>query len=289
MPDGVSVDLAMSRPEPPSYPPEFHIVRDLAPLVLRSEQGSAIHLPIVPEILDDAGRVRVGTVATAIDIIAGETAIREVLPNWVATANLSVQVGELPGSGTLRARPRVIRKGRTTLVIEVDLDHLESAASCGLSTIAFSILPSRTGDQPRVHWVEEPAPRSQFANESSGFKKSLPDTLGLEFDSGDPAIARLAVGPYVINTLGAMQGGVVAILIDAAADHFGASVLGEAARVRSLEIHYLNLARVGPVRAEARALFETGSGLMVRVELHDEGREDVLLTVATLLVERTNA
>jgi len=276
----------MSTPQPSSYPPDVHIVRDLAPVVVRGEDGSAIHLPIVREILEDGGRPRVGVIATAVDIIAGETAIREVLPQWVATSNLSLHVGDLPNSGTLRARPRVLRKGRTTLVMEVELDHLESGADCGLATIGFAILPTRSDLQARVHWAEVPEPRSEFSNEDSGFEKSVIDTLGLEFDSTDPAVGRLAVGPYVINTLGAMQGGVVAILIDAVADHYGASVLGEAARVRSLEIHYLKLARVGPVRAQARTLGRTGSGLIVRVSLHDEGREDALLTVATLLVDR---
>lgn len=274
--------------QPPSYPPDIHIVRDLAPVIERGEDGSAIHLPIVREILEDGGRPRVGVVATAVDIIAGETAIREVLPQWIATSNLSLHVGDLPASGTLRARPRVIRKGRTTLVMEVDLDHLESGASCGLATIGFAILPRRNDLQARVHWAEDPEPRSDFSNETSGFTKSLVDTLGLEFDSTDPGTARLAVGPYVINTLGAMQGGVIAILIDATADHFGASVLGEPARVRSLEIHYLKLARVGPVRAQARSLGRTGSGLIVRVSLHDEGRENALLSVATLHVDRAS-
>ena len=40
-------------------------------------------------------------------------------------------------------------------------------------------------------------------------------------------------------------------------------------RVRSLEMHCLRLARVGPIRANARAIGRLGSALVVRVELHD--------------------
>ena len=276
----------MSDPEAPSYPPEVHILRDLAPVVERDGQGSTLFLPIVPEILDHGGRPRVGVLAAVVDVVAGETAIREVLPEWIATSSLSLQAAHLPGEGTLRVRPRVIRKGRTTLVMEVALDHLESDTDCGLSTVGFSILPRRNELQARVRWAEEAEPRSEFSNATSGFEKPLLDRLGLEFDSVDPAIARLAVEPYVLNTLGAMNGGVVAILLDAAADHFGAHALDGPVRVRSLEIHYLKLARVGPVRAEVSRLGRTESGLLLRVSLFDEGREDVLLTVATLLVER---
>ncbi len=293
----------MSDSERPGYPPEFHLVRDLAPIVERDADGSAILLPIVPALFDDGGRPHLGVVATVVDVIAGETAVREVLPRWIATSNLCLQVGDLPDAGTIRARPRVLRKGRTTLVMEVDLDHLARAGvggadgrdgsattpattRLGLATVGFSILPKRNPLQARVDWAETPEPRSEFATSTSGFRKPLYDTLGLEFDAQAPGIARLGVEPYVINTLGAMQGGAVAILIDAAADHFAADRFGTPARVRGLEIHYLSLARSGPVRAEARALGPIGSGLLVRVSLFDEGADDRLLTVATATVDR---
>lgn len=276
----------MSNPEPSSYPPDFHIVRDLAPIIRRGPEGTAIHLPIVPEILDAGGRVRAGVVATIVDIVAGETAIREVLPAWVATSNLSLHVGDLPGHGTLRGRPRVLRRGRTTLVMEVALDHLETGHDLGLSTIGFSILPNRREAQTRVHWAEEPDALTHFASDGSGLTKPVLETLGVAFDSGEPGQARLAVGPYVINTLGAMQGGVVAILIDAAADHFAAAALGGACQVHGIEVHYLKLARVGPVRADVRTLARTASGLLLRVSLHDEGAADVLLTVASVSIDR---
>lgn len=279
----------MNEREAATYPPEHHIVRDLAPVVVRDQAGSTIQLPIVPALLDEGGRPHVGVIATIIDMVAGETAIREVLPQWIATSNLSLHTGDLPSEGTLRARPRVLRKGRTTLVMEVLVDQLETGVECGLSTVGFSILPERNALQARVDWAEKPQPRSEFARPGSGLDEPLYDALGLAFDATDPALARLAVGPYVINTLGAMQGGVVAILIDAAADHHAAHALGEPARVRSLEIHYLKLARVGPVRAEARTIGTTGSGLVLRVSLYDEGTDDTLLSVATLLVDRATA
>jgi len=276
--------------EPATYPPDPHVTRDLAPIIERDESGSTILLPVTPALQDAAGRLRAGPVATIVDIVCGETAIREVLPQWIATSSLSLQLSELPSQGTLRARPQVLRKGRTTLVQEVALDHLETGASLGLGTVAFSILPGKNPLQSRAVWAEEPEPRSTFANATSGFEKPLLEQLGLRFDEDDPAVARLDVRNYVINTLGAMQGGVVAMLIDAAGERFASHTLGGPARVRGLEIHYLKLARTGPVRATARPIGEIGTaeggGLLVRVELHDEGRDDVLLTLATMVVDR---
>jgi len=276
--------------EPATYPPDPHVTRDLAPIVERDESGSTILLPVTPALLDDWGRLRAGPVATVVDIVCGETAIREVLPQWIATSTLSLQLAELPTQGTLRAQPRVLRKGRTTLVQEVALDHVETGGPLGLGTVAFSILPGKNPLQSRAVWAEEPEPRSTFANATSGFEKPLLEQLGLRFDEEDPTVARLDVRDYVINTLGAMQGGVVAMLIDATGERFARHALGGPVRVRGLEIHYLKLARHGPVRATARLLGEIGAaeggGLIVRVELHDEGGADVLLTLATLIVDR---
>ena len=199
---------------------------------------------------------------------------------------MSLQLGLLPGEGTLRARPRLLRRGKTTAVLEVSLDHLESGKSNGLSTVAFSILPGRSEFQTRAHWVEEPEPRTTFALSGSGFRKPLLEMLDVRFDPTDTSVLRIEMSPYVVNTLGAIQGGVVAMAIDAAADHYATSVLGTAPCVRSLEIHYLKLAKIGPVRAQVRTISELQNGLALRVELHDEGQNDVLLTVASLILER---
>ncbi|MCR9093233.1 MAG: hypothetical protein NXI30_03360 [bacterium] len=272
--------------EPAAFPPARHLTRDLAVRIRRDASGSTLTLPIVPALRDGSGRVRTGVVAMIADIISGEAAVREALPGWIATLGLSLQVGDLPGEGHLAARARKIRKGRTTLVFEVDLEHVETGCAVGLSTLTFSLLPARTELQSRATWAEEPDPETDFANEDSGFEAPLLDTIGLTFDPDDPAIARALKTDYVGNTLGAMTGGVVAILAEAAADHFAAAELGGATRVHSLEIHFLRLAKVGPIRAEARTIGRMGSAIVVRVELRDEGQNGTLTTLASVVVDR---
>lgn len=275
----------------PSYPPDHHIVRDLAPIIERDDDASTIFLPIVPALLDDSGRLRVGVAATAVDIICGESAIRSVLPDWVATLSLSLQVGVMPPSGTFAATPRILRQGRTTLIQEVEMTHVESGAEIGLGTVSFSILPGRSDKLVRAHWVEQAEPRTTFAGDGAGFSKPLHETLGLRFDAKDLSVVHADVDSYVVNTLGAMQGGVLAMLVDAAGDRHASADAdgigqGGPAQIRSLEIHYLKLARVGPIRATARTVGQLGSGRIVRVELRDEGQADQLVTVASLVIER---
>ena len=48
-----------------------------------------------------------------------------------------------------------------------------------------------------------------------------------------------------------------------------------------LAIHYLELSRVGPVRTRARILRRTNQATLVRIELHDAGDNNRLLSIAT--------
>jgi acyl-coenzyme A thioesterase PaaI-like protein len=278
-----------------AYPPPHHIVRDLQVVIDRSQGDWAIRLPIVPAIFDAAGRPRVGVAAVIADMIAGQTAIREVAPSWIATSNLALQVGDLPSEGTLVGHPKVLRKGATTIVIEVRLEHLESARDVGLATLGFAILPRRNEMQAELHRSREGGEDSVYAPAGSGFAKPLFEAIGIRFDSANSGSAdsgrascwaEVDLDPYLQNTLGALQGGVVAILVEAAAERQAISLLGGPVRVRGLELHYLKLGRKGPIRARARELARTGSGMIVRVEMVDRGDADALLTVATVWTDR---
>ncbi|MFO0691200.1 MAG: hypothetical protein U0900_21050 [Myxococcota bacterium] len=271
-----------------AFPPTHHIVRDLGVAVERARESDAfaIRLPIVPAIFDASGRPRVGVVAVIADMIAGQTAIREVAPSWIATSNLGLQVAELPTTGHLVARPRVLRKGNTTIVIEVSIDHAESGRPVGLSTLGFSILPRRNAMQAAIQQARDSGGDGLYAPQGGSFSKPLLEAMGIRFDADDPGVAEVAVDPYLQNTLGALQGGVVAIFAEATAERLAASRLGSPVRVRGIELQYLKLGRKGPIQARARELARTPGGAIVRVELFDRGDGDPLLTVVTVWIDR---
>lgn len=272
--------------EPVAFPPAHHLVRDLRVVVERTRDEAIIRLPITPAIFDASGRPRVGVVAVIADMIAGQTAIRAVAPSWIATANLELAVGELPASGTLEGRPQVLRKGATTIVIEVALDQLESGRAVGLATLGFSILPRRSAMQAALHDARAESAGTLYAPTGQGFAKPLLDAMGVVFDPADPAVALVPLDPYLQNTLGALQGGVVAILMEATAERLARSLLGVPVRVRGIELQYLKLGRKGPIGARARELARTPWGVIARVELFDRGDDEARLTVATVWIER---
>ena len=275
--------------ERPNYPPSHHLLRDLRIVVERQASEVIGRLEVETAIVDATGRPRVGVLATLVDVVAGEVAIRSVLPGWTATSDLSLQLDDLPNEGAIEARPQILRSGQQTVVVEVALCSAADANQLGIATVGFAILKARNEDQKGGHWADAPQARTEFALADTLLEVPILDAVGVEFGSANPAVAHLGLQPYLRNSLGALQGGAVAILIEAAAEKFAASMLDGALQVRSLAIHYLKLARVGPVRAESRVIARTRGGLLIRVELFDEGASEVLLTVATIQVDEAPA
>src|SRR5437763_7842576 len=83
------------------------------------------------------------------------------------------------------------------------------------------------------------------------------------------------------NPWGILHGGVVATLVDLAAEHATGGVTTD------VVLHFLAPNRAGPVRATARALGARTDGEVCRVEVRDEGSDR--LTALAVVVARATA
>jgi uncharacterized protein (TIGR00369 family) len=94
------------------------------------------------------------------------------------------------------------------------------------------------------------------------------------------------IRPEFANVRGALQGGLMAVLIDVCAgrlaylscDHEN----GFSTATSDLTIHYLSPVAVGPARADARILRKGRSTIVLQVEVTDVGRGDKLAAVSTI-------
>jgi acyl-coenzyme A thioesterase PaaI-like protein len=263
---------------------------------LTTEETGRVRTRVTPFVTTPDGGVRVGVLATLVDVVGGAIAARVLRPDWLATADLAVQrTGPVHGSW-VEARGSVVRRGRTTLVIEalvasVDEDGREvevggvPAGPVAWASMTFAVLPARNpassvqmaGDLP-VRW--------SFDGGSLG--APIFDVLPVEVLDGPSGRVSVAIRPYLHNSFSAIQGGVIALIAEAAAaEALGASAGGDASSVvvTDLQIAYLALGRVGPVTTSTRALGTGPDGhASAVVELRDSGAEDRLMTVVDVVV-----
>ena len=277
----------------PDYPPARHLLRDLRLDVEHHSDGSSTAwLPVVPDLLDDHGGVRTGALATLVDVIGGGLAAHAARPDWIATADLTLHLVDDARAGTVRARARVLRAGRTTVVLEVALAteqaHGGAGATLGLATMTFGVLPRRDGNP--VISDDASRSRSTLALADSGFRRPFIDAVGVRLAERGERRATVELQPddYIRNSLGAVQGGIVATLVESAAREALRDACGAPVVARDLQVTYLALARVGPVRATATALFATPRGSTrpfgtAAVDVVDAGNEARLTTTARVV------
>jgi uncharacterized protein (TIGR00369 family) len=274
-------------------------MRDLRLWIERDAGGSRAGFDLVPEVLNDRGHVRAGVLATLADAAGGDCAVREARPESVATSDLVLHVTRPLRSGTVVATPRVLRKTRATLVLEVELTgngvgvvetqklsrgNRAAGELAGLVTMTFAVLPARSEVQRMGSGRAEP--RTELALEGSRLDAPLLERIGARVVDAAAGAIELPLTPYVGNSLGGLQGGVVAALADASAEVCARAASAEPCVTTDLALNYLALGRGGPIRTNARVLRAEPAGALVRVELRDAGRDDRLMAVATVTAER---
>ena len=263
------------------YPPDRHLLRDLRlSFEHESDRTSRAWMPVAPELWASDGAVRAGALATLVDVIGGGLAAAVAHPGWIATADLTLHLVRAATAGSVEARARVVHAGRTTVVIEVGL-HQVSGTEIGIATMSFAVLPRRDGN-PDITTSTSAGP-SSMALADSRLHAPLLDELGVRIVDAGRGELEAPVADWSRNSFGAMQGGAVATIVDAAAEAAAQAAIGEAVTVSDIQLTYLALARVGPLRTRVEVLGAVAGAVTARVELIDTGVGARITSVARVV------
>jgi uncharacterized protein (TIGR00369 family) len=103
-------------------------------------------------------------------------------------------------------------------------------------------------------------------------------------EEGADLVMEMQITPKVVNGSGALQGGLLATLVDSVAGFcvMQGDVAGRRPATSEMQISFLAGARVGPVRAAAHVLRRGGRSVVVRVDVRDVGADDLLVAAGTL-------
>jgi uncharacterized protein (TIGR00369 family) len=270
-----------------AYPPEEHVLRDLQIEVERRLDPSTASAWMTAPPLAVGSRVTpaLGAVAVLVDVLGGGMAARAAAPDWIATADLTLHRMPHPGGDAaqpvdvIEARGRVVRAGRTTVVLGVET--LDDGRVSGTATLTFAVLPRRAENLVIDDLLD--AGRMSFAVPSSGFDVPFHDALGLAIVDASAGVVAMPVSPYLVNSFGGVQGGIVAAVAEAAGSAAGSAALRAPAVALDLQLTYLELGKVGPVATRSSVL-GTGDGhATVAVEIVDTGADDRTMASATVV------
>ena len=104
-------------------------------------------MPILPDLLDQGGWLRIGAIATLVDSVAGHHGVLQVQPDWVATLELGTIMRRKAEGEQVVARCEPLRVGRNNVVTETFISDAEGEVA--RATCTYARLPSRS-DNPSV-------------------------------------------------------------------------------------------------------------------------------------------
>ena len=195
--------------------------------------------------------------ATLSDVWTGALAGMACAPKLALTLDLTARIVGDVGGDRLDIVGKLLKQGRTTIVAETDFRHPVTGAVVALSHATFMASPRPGRD------------RASVGHTDLRQHPPCPHRRGVGGTGLSPGVVLIERGPYVEPAAGTLQGGVVALLAELAAESLTRS------RVLDLEVRYLSAVRVGPARTSAVALDDH----TVRVEIRDPGNDDRLTTV----------
>jgi acyl-coenzyme A thioesterase PaaI-like protein len=205
------------------------------------------------------GPVDVGVLAVLVDVIGGIVVLRHEQPSGISTTEMTMHgLHRLRGPGLVVGTARLVSISANRGCVQVDLAVEGATGGRTVSTVVFKRWPG----------VEIPVPEEMsVGNASVPIPQRLWERARIE-RRDDDGVAEVALRHELTNHVAALQGGVTAALLEAAA----MTRFDEGTELQSMALTYLAQGRVGPFRATAH---RTGSDADVVVAtVVDHGNAD---------------
>jgi len=210
------------------------------------------------------GIVRASVLAYVIDACAG-ISVDDDPEVWTLTTDMTVRMRPRPAPHRVEATSRLVRRGRRSVTCTVELvDGDDAPVASG--AIGFAAVPRRPDDPPKPQVTPQEA--VVLFDGAPVLSRPLREEAAIEVLDAAEGVVEVAVRPELRNPAGTLQGAMVALLAEVAAEELVAARFGVPAVVTDLDLRYLAQAPEGPVRTRARLLGE-GPEAAIEVQLVD--------------------
>jgi len=220
------------------------------------------------------GVVRASALAFVVDVVAG-IPLDQDAGVWTLTSDMSVRMRPVPAPERIDATSTILRQGRRSATCLVELTT-DQGAPVAVGAIGFVNVSRRATDPPKPNVPVGQIPL--IFRDPGTLTRPLREEAGIEVIDAAEGIVQVDVTAGLRNPAGTLQGAMVALLAEAAAEDLLATRFESPVVVTDLDLRYLRMAQVGPVRTRSR-LLGTGPDAPVQVELIDMSTHQVTTLV----------
>ena len=246
-----------------------HVVAELGLRVRLDGDGLAGDAAVTPEMhVPGTDVLRVSVLAAWSDMLTGLLSGTTIAPRVPVTLDLSVDLPRpVRGTPTIVGAARVLKAGRSVVVLEVTFVEAGGTAPVAVGTASFMPSPDASLTLPALR-------DSPSMLERSNDRLTAPFAERAGCERRDDGVAELPRREDALNASNTINGGLIALLIEESALSAAPGCV-----LSSLALRYLRPARVGPLVATA-----TRHGDVLVVAAHDTGADDRLVATATARV-----
>jgi acyl-coenzyme A thioesterase PaaI-like protein len=271
-----------------AYPPPHHVIRDLRIVSERlALDHSVCSCPLSDYVRNAAGAAGLGLIVALTDISGATVSLAAASPDWPATADLAYQAIAPVTEGPVLADARLVRRGSRTIVVEVEVfdglgsEDTAAARPAGTGLMTFGRIPGSASAitiDPKQNMG-----RSSAARPDSHLSAPLLDEIGLRVIDANHGVVELAKNDYIRNSFGTINGGVMGMVMQGAAE--AACEARGRFVATDTQIHYLAQTKAGPLRTLTRTIRTATDHVVCRIRAVDSGNEDLVVALATVTLQ----
>jgi uncharacterized protein (TIGR00369 family) len=217
----------------------------------------------------------IAVLLTLSDMVTGMLAMATTSPRVAVTADLRTRLYRAPAHGEYTIDGRILRTGSSLTVVEAMLTAVGDDSPFAVTLGSFlasprpvDVVPDMVESSGIREWPERPTLAVPFT-----------ELVGLQVV--EPGVTEVALRPDLTNATATLQGGIVALLGETAAQTLASEKSGETFVVDDIDVRYLRAARVGPARATATLHQLDNELAAATVEVRDTGMDDRLAAYVT--------
>jgi acyl-coenzyme A thioesterase PaaI-like protein len=220
------------------------------------------------------GMVRASVLSFLIDVVAG-IPLDQDADMWTLTSDMTVRMRPMPAPARIDATGTILRQSRRSATSLVEL-RTDQGAPIATGAIGFTKVPRKATDPPKPNVPLGQTP--VIFRDPTPLDRPLREEAGIEVIDAAEGIVQVEVTPYLRNPAGTLQGAMVALLAEAAAEDLMATRFESPFVVTELDLRYLRKAQLGPVLTRSR-LLGTGPDAPIQIELIDTSTDEVTTLV----------
>ena len=267
--------------DPESHPMAGHVLGQIGIHAVEEGDpcGPGMHLHLAPQLLEDDGHVDFGVLGVFLDMACSQAGLN----GRFLHADISVHRIDRPRGEKLFVDARIARRGGRSAVVHIDV-HDDLGVRVAYSCQQIRLSGSAPEGEPEI----AAAMRRAFLGRFNGvctLQGRLHDRLELRSAVGDDGgpVWTMPLTPSSRNGFGGLHGGVAFALVGDAAAGAAAQEFGSAKTTSAL-LRYLAPGLVGPFRAVPLVMPQADGDAFVRVEVFDEGADDLLIILGEVHV-----